>query len=105
MLVNNNALKNVFALVSARQRASPVAAVCDRRMENKLGAQRRKLTLEALCERLSGTIRQSQTAATGAARATVRIDFWEGQRPRLTLISSTASPPISLGASPVAARL
>ncbi|MFM8717632.1 MAG: hypothetical protein ACKOF3_12750 [Spartobacteria bacterium] len=73
----------------ARQRASPVAAVCDRRMENKLGAQRRKLTVEALCERLRGTIRQSQTAATGAARATARIDFLEGQRPRLTQISST----------------
>jgi hypothetical protein len=42
---------------------------------------------------------------SGAARAAARIDFWEGQRPRLTQISSTASSPISLGASSVAARL
>ena len=94
----------IFSLVLARQRAS-VAAVYDRRTENKLDAQRRKLPVEALCERLSGTIRQSQTAATGAARAVARIDSWEGQRPRLTQISSTASSPISLGAFSVAARL
>jgi hypothetical protein len=36
-------------------------------------------------------IRQSQTAATGTGRAAARIDFWEGQRPRLTQISSTAN--------------
>jgi len=35
-------------------------------MENKLDAQRRKY---ALCERLRGTIRQSQTAATAIIRA------------------------------------
>jgi len=51
MLVNNNASNNVFSLMPARQPAS-VAAVYDRRMENKLGAQRRKITVEALCERL-----------------------------------------------------
>lgn len=60
-------------------------------MENQLDAQRRKLIVEALCERLCGMIRQSQTAATGTGRAAARIDFWEGQRPRLTQISSTAN--------------
>jgi hypothetical protein len=34
-------------------------------MENQLGAQGCKLTVEGLCERLHGTTRQSQTAATG----------------------------------------
>jgi hypothetical protein len=38
------------------------------------------------------TTRQSQTASTAVIRAAARIDFWEGQRPRLTQISSTASP-------------
>jgi len=94
-----------FLWCSRGSAAASVAAVCDRRKQTQLGAQRRKLPVEAPCERLCGTIRQSQTAATGAARAAARIDFWEGQRPRLTQISSTASSPISLGASSVAARL
>jgi len=55
-----------------RQRASPVAAVCDRRKQTQLGAQRRKLPVEALCERLCATIRQSQTAAT---RESVTLKF------------------------------
>jgi hypothetical protein len=72
-------------------------------MENQLDAQRRKLIVEALCERLCGMIRQSQTAATGTGRAAARIDFWEGQRPRLTQISSTANSIFSVGSRPVAA--
>lgn len=39
-----------------------------------------------------GTIWQSQTAATGIVRAAARLDSREGQRPRLTQISTTASP-------------
>jgi len=35
---------------------------------------------------------QSQTAATGIVRAAARLDSREGQRPRLTQISTTVSP-------------
>ncbi len=46
--------------------------------------QRRKLIVEALCESLRSTTRQSQTATTAIIRATARIDSREGQSPRLT---------------------
>jgi hypothetical protein len=40
----------------------------------------------------AGQNRQSQTASTEKIRAAARIDSWEGQRPRLTQVSSTARP-------------
>jgi len=49
-----------------------------------LTLQRRSVTAESVATR------QSQTAATGIARAAARIDAREGQRPRLTQISNRA---------------
>ena len=63
----------------------PVAAVYDRR--TLLGAQRRKYPL---CESLHGA--KPTVTATEKIRAAARIDFWEGHRPRLTQISTTADP-------------
>ena len=57
----------------------------------------RRAAPQALCNGVSVsaesvTTPQSQAASTPVIRAAARIDSWEGQRPRLTQISSTASP-------------